>query len=1107
MSQIKQSELFAGNNWQVLYRAYTEVNFNSFDFDTIRSAMVDYIRRNYPEDFNDWIESSEFVAILDLMAYMGQSLAFRTDINARENFMDVARRRESVLRLARFLSYSPRRNYAARGLVKLTSIKTTNDVFDSVGRNLNNLTIHWDDSNNPDWFEQWILVINDSLISTNPFGTPLKQANLDGVNTQLYRLEDIPSSGGTFPFSSYVNNENVRFEAVNADFDETTGFKEQAPNPENYYHIIYRSDGNGNSSKDTGFFLFFKQGNLQFNDFLITEPRENRTINISTDNINETDVWVQTVTDTGKVNPAGNWTKVGSVPTDNATKLVMSSENISYNSISPDIQNIFQVVTRENDQIMLRFGDGRFGQIPTGNIRVWYRVSANTNLSIRPDDIRGVQINIPYTAPNLTSRRLTMTVGLKEAVDNAVTSESNQDIRRRASLVSKTQGRMVSGEDYNSLPISTNLAVKIKSVNRTYSGQSRYIDLNDPTGTYQDTNVFGDDGCLYLEEENSYDEIPLSTNPTPQDIASNHIIPLVQGSSIRDFLIDQWIKGTGENDLYDFSYPNGSVTWRSLPSSMSYGNSGVLIRSALPIKVGDAATDQLKPEAFLTKNAMLKFRNAGWTTIVSIDGDGDSVKSNGRGQILLNEDIDTNDIVDEIMPAYLGQFSTESSARLIQLIEAKRSFGIGYDYRTQDWYFIDPSSLDGQSEYRLNTRNTDQDSSWLIKCEYSTLNWRITARGLQYVFESKRSCKFFFVNEYKGVDPQTGRVSSDIVKVLKANNLNKDVQFSLVKPYTYSDGYMEPRRVMLSFYDSDVDGQADNPESFSDVVSANSVIFHQRKIDVNGYEYYDIMDISTSHQWENDGFAPELPVGQIGYKIPSVGDKSRGTFYIGTLTGNQIVTDSRAYTARRGRKDIAFQWKHYAPSDHRIDPSISNIIDVFVLSRDYSDRMINWRNNGAIASLMPKSPSERQTRLSYSELEQFKMFSDEMVWRPVQFKIIFGPSAIPELRAKFKIVKLAGTQMSDGEIKSKVVEYIREYFDVNNWDFGETFYFTKLSSYLHRRLSNAISSVNIVPTSEDQNFGALFEVRSQPDEIFFTTIQIGDVEIIPANTQTSLRIK
>ncbi|WP_162828322.1 hypothetical protein, partial [Escherichia coli] len=108
---------------------------------------------------------------------------------------------------------------------------------------------------------------------------------------------------------------------------------------------------------------------------------------------------------------------------------------------------------------------------------------------------------------------------------------------------------------------------------------------------------------------------------------------------------------------------------------------------------------------------------------------------------------------------------------------------------------------------------------------------------------------------------------------------------------------------------------------------------------------------------------------------------------------------------------------------------------------------------------IPLPPTEMQLRINYSEFEQFKLFSDEIVWRPVKFKMLFGQTAIPELRARFKVVKLTGTSMSDGEIKSKVLQAIERFFDVNSWEFGETFYFTELAGYIHKQLINAISSV------------------------------------------------
>ena len=112
MSQIqRQDNLFSAEDWKTIYRTFSQADFTAYDYDSIRDSMLNYIQTNYPEDFNDYIQSSEFVAIIDLLAYLGQSLAFRTDLNARENFFDTAERRESILRLAKLVNYQPKRKH------------------------------------------------------------------------------------------------------------------------------------------------------------------------------------------------------------------------------------------------------------------------------------------------------------------------------------------------------------------------------------------------------------------------------------------------------------------------------------------------------------------------------------------------------------------------------------------------------------------------------------------------------------------------------------------------------------------------------------------------------------------------------------------------------------------------------------------------------------------------------------------------------------------------------------------------------------------------------------------------------------------------------------
>ena len=308
---LRQSGLFVAEDWRVIYRAFTEINFAAYDFDTIRAALVDYIRINFPEDFNDWIESSEFVALIELLAYLGQSLTFRVDLNTRENFLDTAERRESVLRLARMLSFIPSRNRAATGLVKLTQISTTQPLIDSNGNNLANISVRWDDANNPDSFEQFILILNAAFSETNPFGRPFKEGTVNRIKTQLYTLNNDPSSNRVFPFSSIINGENFDFEVVNPDFEDNGLFFERAPDPIDPFHLIFRTDGRGNASANTGFFLLFKQGVLQKEDFRIDIPIENRILNLSGTNVNNEDVFVQEIDEQGFI--IQKWTKVPTI--------------------------------------------------------------------------------------------------------------------------------------------------------------------------------------------------------------------------------------------------------------------------------------------------------------------------------------------------------------------------------------------------------------------------------------------------------------------------------------------------------------------------------------------------------------------------------------------------------------------------------------------------------------------------------------------------------------------------------------------------------------------------------------------------------------------------
>ena len=118
---------------------------------------------------------------------------------------------------------------------------------------------------------------------------------------------------------------------------------------------------------------------------------------------------------------------------------------------------------------------------------------------------------------------------------------------------------------------------------------------------------------------------------------------------------------------------------------------------------------------------------------------------------------------------------------------------------------------------------------------------------------------------------------------------------------------------------------------------------------------------------------------------------------------------------------------------------------------------------------------------------------------------MFGSKADAELQAVFKVVKNTSTLVSDSEIKERVITAINDYFALENWDFGDTFYFSELSAYLHSTLSPDVLSIVIVPKSASSTFGSLFQIRSQADEIFISAATVNDVELIDVLTAAQLR--
>ena len=1113
----RQNRLLIAEDWAKVYQSFRNAEFKSYDFDNLRRTMINYLRENYPEDFNDYIESSEYLALIDLIAFLGQNLAFRVDLNSRENFLELASRRESILRLARLLSYNPKRNKAANGLLKLETISTSEDIVDSNGSNLSNQSIIWNDPSNSNWREQFERVLNAALPVNSQIGKPIKKDSVEGVPTDQYRFNASNTDVPVYTFSKNVDGRSLQFQLVSTDVNNGV-ISEEAPFPGNSLGFLYRDDGRGPGSTNSGFFAHFRQGTLDSGTFNIDTPSTNQTVSIEATNVNNDDVWLYKLNSIGAEDVL--WTKVDAV----------EGNNIVYNSTRKDQRNIYAVLTKTQDSIDMIFSDGTFGNLPKGSFKAFYRTSANDSFNIVPKDLTNISVTVPYIAKSGNDATLNLVFSLKYTVDNSSISESNASIRANAPSTYYTQNRMVTGEDYQVAPLGISQEIiKVKTINRSASGISRYYDLLDSTGKYSNTSLFGTDGLLYKELINSKEVFTFSTRTDVEGTIENVVTPILSKNSVINYYLDNFPKvlvadlqaswsqvsnatnySTGQFlDSVGSTYQVGSFTG----SGLRFIESGSLVKFVAPTgqyfaKNGTLGTGNILPAG--TKRYI-------WTKVVSVFGDGRSNQTDGSGPIVFNDVIPTGAILNEIRPKFSKALVADVKTQLIDQVFAYKTFGLRYDTNLRQWRLITENNLDITSNFSTgktgDITNQQLDASWLLLFETDGSQYTISYRGLRYIFESNEEIKFFYDSEQKIYDNKTGQIVKDKISVLSINTtpdgvtpFTIDYPWQITKEYRDPEGYIDSKKVEVGFYDTDDDSVVDDPDTFNELiaptVNVNSKFVFLKKYvtsdNIEDFKYVD-NDIENISVVTNDSFIQTsgMPNGKVFY----VANTDVFKVY-NNVTG--LLTQTTDYKAFTGRDKLKFHYVHTADDDARIDPSSTNINDCYLLTKTY-DTAFRQYLNGVTATL-PLPPSSDNLFNSYGgEINKIKSISDEVIYHPVKYKVLFGTKAESNMQATFKIVKNPEQVVNDNDIKSKVITAINQFFALENWDFGDTFYFTELSTYVMNQVSPDLVSLIIVPKQSSQTFGSLFEIRGEANEIFISGATVDDVQVIDAITASRIQ--
>jgi hypothetical protein len=894
---------------------------------------------------------------------------------------------------------------------------------------------------------------------------------------------------------------------------------------------------------------------LQKLPYTFTSLLPNRVIDVDLPNINDVDVWLQEVDSTGNI--LYNWEQVSAV----------NGSNLAFNTITN--QKKFEVETRENDQIRLVFGSGDYAEIPIGSFNIWTRTSTSGNITVSKADLQDRSVTFAYNSKQGKRETCSLSFSLTAALQNSADAEDFEHIKQAAPAVYYSQDRMVNGQDYNSFPLQDSSILKLKAVNRTFAGQPKYIEWNDASTKYQNIKLFGDDGRMFFDigagaatykvsARTFIDQVlePALSQPGVYNLISyafsQSVFPLnVAYIRPRIKFIEDFTQGVQEKTAIQGALDRH---WYGEPDRLVY--LGPDLTETTPLLAVHGVVDADTDKRVYDSTLKLVTSSGSTYTLVSwpgaVSGVQNFVSRQRRfglkfnpnrvfaSQLVINpanvitvSDIDTFTAADvvqtgtadvytiEIIDSTVGTFSVYSKAHGLQTpgVVAEPynngliSFTLGFPATATsttlvdgDAFIINITSTLGVLEPAVYKRNllgtydlideaalptgaeafiydvNDSINSWVMIVERidaldGTLDsWRLTTRNYKLAFESPTS-KFWYNPGTYLVDPETKKRVFDQVKVLKSNlssdglsPLGVDHKYMTVGSYINADG---------STYDS--------------ALLITPTIVDETEVAADGRPFASFL------------FLDFVPIDSYVYftKNAVTGKLTPApkTAYLESLT----YTNDEAgdIVRKRGREGLDFAWIHYAAQENLIDPAPSNIIDMFILTRGFYSRMIDYVRGVTVSEPVPPTPFE--LRSTYRELLTNKMVSDTTILHPARVKLLFGSKALPELRAKIKLVKTASSRLANDQLRLKVLDIINNFFSIDNLEFGQSFYTTALQAVVHKLLPLDVASVVLVPEFPTNYFGDLMQVTAAEDEVLISALELKDVVVVEGLDRATLR--
>lgn len=96
------------------------INYTAQDFEELKQSLIEYIKSVYPDEYNSFSESDLGMMLLELVAYMGSVLSYKTDAIAQEMYLPTAKSPNSVRKLLELIGINLRGPNSSKASCQLT---------------------------------------------------------------------------------------------------------------------------------------------------------------------------------------------------------------------------------------------------------------------------------------------------------------------------------------------------------------------------------------------------------------------------------------------------------------------------------------------------------------------------------------------------------------------------------------------------------------------------------------------------------------------------------------------------------------------------------------------------------------------------------------------------------------------------------------------------------------------------------------------------------------------------------------------------------------------------------------------------------------------------